>query len=294
MIVVTTPTGHIGSKLADLLLERGEPIRAIARDPSRLSPSVRRSAETIAGSHSDPAVLDAALSGADAFFLVVPPDPRAESVRGHYLEYGRQARAALERNGVGHAVLISTMGGGNERSGHLSAARAAEADVGRSGAAVRALAPPFFMENLLGQAEAIRGGTIALPSEADRALPVVATDDLAALAADLLLDRSWEGVDRLPASSPDDLTAAGVAGAVGDALGREVSYHQVPTAEYGELLRSFGLSEAWADGIVEMAVAQNAGFYDDEIEPARGRCPTTLAEWTERVLGPAVDAGGGT
>lgn len=288
MIVVTTPTGHIGSRLAELLLERDEEVRVIARDPSRLAPTIHGRAEVIAGSHADPAVLDAALSGADAFFLIVPPDSQASSVAGHYVEYGRQARAALDRAGVGHAVMISTMGGGNERAGHLSAARAAEAEVGASGAAVRALAPPFFMENLLNQAEAIGGGVLALPSNAERVLPVVATDDLAALAADLLTDRSWDGVGRVPISSSDSLTPEGIATTLGKSLGREVAYHQVPTAAYKERLVSFGMSDAWAGGIAEMAEAQNQGFYDSEIETARGVAPTTLADWAEKVLRPAL------
>jgi uncharacterized protein YbjT (DUF2867 family) len=279
MIVITTPTGSIGSRLAEILLERGEAIRVIARDPSRLAPTVRESAEVITGSHADPAVLDAALAGADAFFLIVPPDGQADSVSGHYVEYGRQARAALERNGVGHAVMISTLGGGNERAGHLSAARAAEAEVGTSGAAVRALAPPFFMENLLNQAEAIRDGVLALPSDAERILPVVATDDLAALAADLLTDRSWDGVGRVPVSSSDALTPEGIATILGEALGREVAYRQVPIDAYKERMLGFGMSDAWADGIAEMAVAQNEGFYDAEIEAARGVAPTTLGNW---------------
>jgi uncharacterized protein YbjT (DUF2867 family) len=288
MIVVTTPTGHIGSKLAELLLERGEAVRVIARDPSRLSPTVRDGAETIVGSHADPAVLDAALAGTDAYFLVVPPSPRAASVEGHYVDYGRQARAGIERNGIGHAVMISTMGSGIDRAGHLSAAIAAEAEVGGSGAAVRAIAPPFFMENLLGHAEAIQGGVIALPSAADRILPVVATDDLAALAADLLVARSWTGVGRVPIASPDSLTPVGIAETVGGAIGREVAFQQVPTESYGEMLHGFGLSAASAGGIVDMAVAQNAGFYDAELEDARGVAPTTLREWCERVLVPVV------
>ncbi len=288
MIVVTTPTGQIGSRLAELLLERGEEVHVIARDPVRLSPAVRAGAEAIAGSHADPAFLDAALAGADALFLIVPPDPQTDSVADHYVEYGRQARAAIERAGVGHAVMISTMGGGNERAGHLSAARAAEAEVGASGAAVRALAPPFFMENLLRQTEALRAGVLALPSDAKRVLPVVATADLAALTADLLVDRSWDGVGRVPVSSADALTPTGIAAAVGEAIGRAVAYRQVPIAEYRDLLLAF-MSEAWAGGIAEMAVAQNEGFYDSEIEAGRGVAPTTLREWSETVLRPALD-----
>lgn len=289
MIVVTTPTGHIGSRLAELLLERGEAVRLIARDPSRLAPGVRNGAEVITGSHADPAALDAALTDADAFFLIVPPDGQAGSVSGHYLEYGRQARAAIERSGVGHAAMISTMGGGNERAGHLSAGRAAEAELAASGAALRALAPPFFMENLLGQAEGLRDGVLALPSDAERILPVVATDDLAAIAADLLVDRSWDDVGRVPVSSADALTPPDIAATVGEALGREVAYRQVPTDDYRDRLLNF-MSEAWAGGIAEMAVAQNEGFYDSEIDAARGVAPTTVADWASTVLAPALDS----
>jgi uncharacterized protein YbjT (DUF2867 family) len=290
MIVVTTPTGNIGSKLAELLIERGEDVRVIARDPSKLAPAVQDGAETIVGSHADPAVLDAALAGADAYFLIVPPNGQAESVEGHYVEYGRQARAAIQRNGVGHAVMISTMGGGNDQAGHLSAARAAEAEVGQSGAALRAIAPPFFMENLLNQAQAIRDGVIALPSDADRLLPVVATADLATVAADLLTDRSWTAVARVPVSSPDSLTPVGITETIAKTLARNLAFSQIPTDSYAEMLRGYGMGPAWADGIAEMAVAQNAGFYDSEIDAARGKTPTTLAEWTETVLKPALDA----
>ena len=40
MIVVTTPTGNIGSKILAPLLAAGESVRVIARDPSKLAPAV--------------------------------------------------------------------------------------------------------------------------------------------------------------------------------------------------------------------------------------------------------------
>ena len=36
MIVITTPTGLIGHQVLDTLLDSGEPLRVIARDPSVL------------------------------------------------------------------------------------------------------------------------------------------------------------------------------------------------------------------------------------------------------------------
>jgi uncharacterized protein YbjT (DUF2867 family) len=292
MIVVTTPTGHVGHRLAELLLDRDEPIRVIARDPSRLSRVVQERAEVIAGSHSDPAVLDAALADADALFLVVPPNGKADSVEGYYLDYARKARAAVERAGLGHVVAISTMGGGpgfTDDAGQLSAALAMDAELGESGGAYRAVAAPFFMENLLGQAEALRGGVLALPSDPDLVLPVVATADLAAKAADLLAARDWSGVDRLPISSPDALAPTAIATVLAESLGRDIAYRQIAPADYGEMLRGFGLSPAWSAGLTAMAEAQNAGFYDPDIAAACGVGPTTLRDWSTAILRPALD-----
>lgn len=286
MIVVTTPTGQTGHRVVELLLERDQPLRVIARDPARLAPAAQGRAEVIAGSHADPVVLDAALAGADALFLVVPPDPRADSVDEHYLGYAREARAAAERNGVGHLVAISTMGGGIGGAGQLSAALAMDALLGEADFAYRAVSAPFFMENLLRQLDEIRAGVLALPSDPDRALPVVATADLAARAAGLLADRTWSGAERLPTASPDALTPRSIAATVADAIGREVAYRRIPLPEYDETLRSFGLSDAWAEALTAMAAAQDQGFYDPDLERARGAGPTTLRAWCDTVLRP--------
>ncbi len=41
MIVVTTPTGHIGSQVVQDLLAANEAVRVIVRDPARLAADVR-------------------------------------------------------------------------------------------------------------------------------------------------------------------------------------------------------------------------------------------------------------
>jgi uncharacterized protein YbjT (DUF2867 family) len=72
MIVVTTPTGRIGSQLVRNLLAAGEAVRVIARDPARLAPDTRAKVEIVQGSSDDEGVLMRALDGAESMFLVVP------------------------------------------------------------------------------------------------------------------------------------------------------------------------------------------------------------------------------
>ena len=69
MIVITTPTGKIGSKLVEELLSAGAPVRLIARDPERLAPKVRDNVEVVKGSSDDESVLSEAFEGADSLFL---------------------------------------------------------------------------------------------------------------------------------------------------------------------------------------------------------------------------------
>lgn len=103
MIVITTPTGQIGRQVLDIVLgdvlDGGESVRVIARDPSRLSPEVRERVEVVVGSHGDPDVVDAAFAGADSVFWLAPPNPRAARVEDVYVDFSRPACDAFKRRG---------------------------------------------------------------------------------------------------------------------------------------------------------------------------------------------------
>lgn len=286
MIVLTTPTGHVGAHLLGLLRAAGAPVRAIARDPSRLPAGV----EAVAGAHDDPTVLDAALPGADALFLLIPPDPGAATFDEHYTRFARAAAEGVVRHGVPRVVLVSTFGRGIETgAGALSSALLAEAELNRSGVHTRALRPPFFMENLLHQAEPLRAGRLLLPSAPDRILPTVATADVAAAAAPLLTDRTWTGQDGLPVAGPDDLTPEGMATILTAALGHPIAFTPITTADYHATLLAHGMPAPRADGLAAMADAQNRGAYTDDTLPAT-RGATSLHTWATEHLAPAVAA----
>jgi len=97
MIVITTPRGLIGHQVLENLLDSGEALRVISRDPCGIPASARERVQVIEGSHGDPAVVDAAFAGADAVFWLAPPDPRAESVEAAYVGFTRPAAEAFKR-----------------------------------------------------------------------------------------------------------------------------------------------------------------------------------------------------
>ncbi|HVB37129.1 MAG TPA: NAD(P)H-binding protein [Vicinamibacterales bacterium] len=289
MIVVTTPTGQLGRQVLAGLVDRGEAVRAIARDPSRLDVGVRDRVQAVQGSHDDPAVLDTALKGAEGLFWLVPPDPTATTAEAHYLGFARPTAAALRRHGVARVVGVSSAGyGWPVRAGILSAAFAMDAEIERSGAAYRALSMPFFMENLLRQLDAIRDhGVFSLPNAADRPLATVAIRDIAATALALLADRLWDGQENLPVFGPDRLSPREMAEVISDVVGRPVSFRQLSIAEVVSGLVQCGASEGTVRDLAEAIAAGNDGIYDAD-QTASTPTPTDFRTWCRDVLRPAL------
>src|SRR5437879_4678492 len=208
MIVVTTPTGTIGHQVLENILDSGEAIRVIARDPSRLPSQTRKRVEVVQGSHGDIDVVNRAFGGADAVFWLVPPDFQAESVEAAYVDFTRPACDALRSQGVKRVVGVSALGRGVARNaGLVSASLAMDDLIASTGVSYRALTMPSFMDNILNQVEAIKNqGMFFSPISGDRKLPTCATRDIAAVAARLLLDSSWSGQGSVPVLGPEDLS----------------------------------------------------------------------------------------
>src|SRR5712692_11233437 len=118
MIVITTPTGQIGRQVLGNLLDSGEQLRVIARDPSQLPAEVREDLDIVEGSHGDAAVVDKAFAGADAVFWLTPPDPRAESVEAAYVGFTRPAAEAFKKHSVRRVVGISALRRGTPCAAH--------------------------------------------------------------------------------------------------------------------------------------------------------------------------------
>jgi uncharacterized protein YbjT (DUF2867 family) len=292
MIVVTTPTGLIGRQVLDNLLRSDEELRVIARNPSELPAEVRDGLDIVKGSHSDAAVVDKAFDGADAVFWLTPPDPRAESVEAAYVGFARPAAEAFKTHGVKRVVGVSALGRGTPwaaHAGYVVGSLAVDDLIASSGVAYRALTNPSFMDNIVRQARAIRSqGLFFSPIDGDRKLPSVATRDIAAAASRLLLDDSWSGVREAPLLGPEDLSFNDMAEIISQVLGKKVRFQQTTFEAYKSQFVSFGMSDAMAQGMTDMAWAKNQGLDNAVHRTAENSTPTSFREWCQDVLRPAV------
>ena len=291
MIVITAPTGLIGRQVLGNVLGSA-PVRVIVRDPSRLPAQVRELVEVVPGSHGDIGVVDRAFAGADAVFWLVPPDPRADSVEAAYVDFTRPACDAFKRHEVRRVVGISALGRGTAVAGHaglVTASLAMDDLIASSGVSYRALTMPSFMDNLLRQVESIRNrGVFSSPISGDRKLPTCATRDIAAAAARLLLDRSWSGRRHVAVLGPEDLSFNDMARIMSEVLGQPVRFQQIPGEAYKARLLERGMSEAMAQGNLDMVVAKDQGLDNGEPRTRQSTTPTSFRQWCEEILKPAV------
>ncbi|MFF7636410.1 NAD(P)H-binding protein [Kitasatospora sp. NPDC008050] len=296
MIVITTPTGDIGSQVLDTLLKNtsgdGEHLRVIVRDPAKLPDPVRERVDVVAGSHGEADVVDRAFTGADAVFWLAPPNPRAASLEQAYAGFTRAAARAFTAHGVRHVVGVSALGRGTApaaRAGHVTASLAMDDLIASTGVAYRALAAPSFMDNMLRQVRSIRDeGVFTGTDTADRKAPTAATRDIAAAAAGLLLDRSWTGTGSAAVLGPEDLGPDDLARIMAQVLGLPVRYQRQSFDDLRATVLGHGASEAIADGMVDMMRAKEAGLDDGVRRTPQTTSPTTFRQWCEEVLRPAV------
>jgi uncharacterized protein YbjT (DUF2867 family) len=290
MIVVTTPTGKIGSELVPRLLAAGESVRVIARDPTKLSPELRGKVDVVQGSIDDPKVVSTAFEGVDAVFLVVPFPFSADDVVTHYMGFMRPAVDAIKRLAVKRLVHVSglrltpALAGGNS-----SLATAVHKVIEDSGCEYRALWCAGFMENLLGQIDSLKNqGAFFQAARPDVKLPLVSTRDIAATAARLLLDRSWSGRGGVGVMGPEDLSYNDMAVIMSEVLGTPIRFRQVPVDAFKAQFIRAGGSDAVARWLVEMHADSERNPHGSIARDAENTTPLTFRRWCEEVLKPAM------
>ena len=124
------------------------------------------------------------------------------------------------------------------------------------------LRPGAFFEGFYAALETIRHERVVADSVAPEAkVPMIATADIAAVAAGALRERNWSGVVVRELLGPRDLTYSEAAAAIGAAIGEpDLQYIQLPDAELmGILTEAAGFSPDFAALFVEFNQALSEG-----------------------------------
>jgi uncharacterized protein YbjT (DUF2867 family) len=288
-IAVTTPTGHVGSRVVQLLVQAGVRPIVLVRDPDRLDPGVRDHVEVERGDLSDPGFLAAATEGIDALLWVVPEAFSADDPLADMTRMGENAAAAIRANGVTRTVMISSIGAEIKHGAGLidGLARNEEALAG-TGTNVLILRCGYFFTNLDGVVEQLRAGLLTTNWAPDAPMAWVDPRDIGEVAAARLLSGSWTGVEVQAVHGPADLTWTQVAETLGAAVGRDVRLQVENDDEVRDHLRGSGMPERVVEGMIGMTVGLRDGFTPEQARSTLTTTPTPLSAWAYANLRPLL------
>ncbi|KUL41095.1 NAD(P)H-binding protein [Actinoplanes awajinensis] len=259
-ILVTGATGNVGRMVVDELLALGaEDIRALTVDPARagLPPGV----EVVRGFLGKVETMPAALAGADVMFLA-PYPPTVSEV----------CRLAADA-GVGRIVDLAGAKGDHWQ--------VIEDGVEASGVPFTHLEPGEFMANATLWAGQIRAGDVVRDTCGDAANAPIAQEDIAAVAARVIVEAGHAGRS-YEMTGPESLTRREKVERIGRALGRRLTYVDLPRAEaIAQLEQAMGEYAEWyVDGLAALAEHPQAAV--PTVAELLGRPAITFQEWAGR------------
>jgi uncharacterized protein YbjT (DUF2867 family) len=283
-VVVTTPTGHVGSRAVRLLLQAGVRPTLLARHPARLDQATRDLADVVEADLSDATAVVRATRNADALLWVSPPteDPAADPV-AWYAGLGAIAARAVTENGIGRTVFLSSIGAEmRSGAGEIDGLARTEELLDATGATVLHLRCGYFFTNL--DLDSVRAGVLRAPMPLDYAQPWVDPGDIGEVAAARLLSGAWSGRQVQAVHGPEDLTLSQVAGILSHAIGRPVRAETISQDELRSSLRSAGLGEKQVEGMAGMSAVLRPDFVAEDQRSILTTTPTTLAAWAQAHL----------
>jgi uncharacterized protein YbjT (DUF2867 family) len=263
MYVVLGATGHTGSIIANSLLLKGERVRVVGRDASRLERFVRKGAEAFTANASDAAALTKAFTGARAAYLLLPPNLSSQDYRADQERESDAIAKAVKDSSVRYAVHLSSYGAQTpEGTGPIAGLHSSEQKMNAiSGLNVLHLRAGYFMENSLaaiGMIEAM--GVFGHALSPDLKHPMIATHDIGDYAAQRILNLDFSGKQTRELLGERDISMNEATAVIARGIGKpDLRYVQFPYDQVQQVLAQMGISPKTAAQFIEMYKAINEG-----------------------------------
>jgi uncharacterized protein YbjT (DUF2867 family) len=292
MFVVLGASGHTGHVVANNLLARGQKVRVVGRSADRLQSLAAKGAEVSVADATDAPALTKALRGADAAYVLVPPELSGSNYRAFQDRVSDAIAASVENAGVKNVVSLSSIGADKSSgTGPVVGLYNLEQKLNQiDGANVLHLRAGYFMENTLPQVAVIRMmGSMAGPIRPDLRLPMIATRDIGDAAADALVRQEFRGKQTRELLGQRDINYVEVASIIGKAIGKpSLGYVLAPDDQLRAAMVQMGMSANFVGLILEMAGALNSG-YMKALEPrtSANTTPTSFETFVEEEFAPA-------
>jgi NAD(P)H dehydrogenase (quinone) len=284
-IAVIGATGNTGRAVVKELKALGQDPVAVVRNPDKAREVLGANAKTAVADLNDRAALDKALQGAESVFLATGVNPQLADQNNNVLD------AAL---GAGVKFLVR-LSAGRSVVGPDSQAPAGRAHYaiderlrgGKIGWVI--LRPGLFMQNVLGQAAAIKSDSkIVMPYAKDFPLALIDVRDTGAVAARILIDPAPHAGKEYEFTGA--MTSFGeLADVFSDVLGRKINYVGVTPEQAAEAMKARGAPDWLVAHMLGIGRIGNAGGFSKvdtkAIQDIVKRAPITTKQFVEDFKG---------
>ncbi len=249
-VLVTGATGQQGGAVAHALLSREHRVKALTRKPD--SDAARRlasaGAEIVVGDLGDAASIAKAANSVDTMYLM---GNGYEAGVEEEIRQGIIAADAAKAAGVGH-LIYSSVADADKKTGipHFESKYLVEKHVAELGIPYTISAPVAFMENFVApwSIGGLSQGTHAFAMPPKRVLQLVALADIGAFVA-ALVERREQAFGKRFDFAGDELSGEEQAKILSQAIGRPISYQEIPIAVARQQSEDTALMFEWFDKV---------------------------------------------
>ena len=261
MILVMGATGQVGSKVVAHLLANDQKVRCLARHfPDK---AAFKGAELVAGDCNNVSLLAQMMRGCNSVLTMIPEDFSVPQVRLYQNKIGEAIAEAIEEANIKKVVNLSYLGADLDKgTGLLLGYHDQEERLNKiTQADIIHLRPSYFMENLLKEIpDIIASNQIFGSLAAEVPVSMIATQDIAARIAFLLMAPNFEGRATEALLGERDLSMNDVAQIVGHAIKKNnLDYFELSPPEMIRKWKKSGVSENGCEMLSEYYEAHNNG-----------------------------------
>ena len=290
MICVFGASGNTGGAAAAHLLKSGKQVRVVGRQREKLVALAKAGAESCVGDVENASFVREALSGAEAAYVLIPPNMVTEDFRAYQARIIDSLVGGIETANVRHVVLLSSIGAHHsEGTGPIVGLHNFEQRLRKvAGLNALFLRAGFFMENaLMGLGSVKAQGIYTGPMPAETAVPAIASADIGAYAGERLQHLDFSGATVVHLIGPKAITQTELVTTLGQAIGKPVRYVQVSFEEVEKGLKQAGLKPSMVSLYLEMSRGAGKGLVAPEAGGMVVPMPTTFETFAKRVFAPA-------
>ena len=268
-IVVTGSLGNISKPLAKILTANTHQVVVISSSTERRAAIEKIGAAAAIGSIDDVAFLNASFQGADAVYLMIPPNFKEFNSLAYYKRIAENYRKAILTSGVKQLVFLSSWGAHLDRgTGTILGSHHAELILNELDAVHKTYVRPVSIYyNLLNYIEMIKNtGIIGSNFKRDDKIAWVDPEDIAQAVSEELMVRAEEST-RIIYVASDEKTAAETAHILGQAIDRpDLEWVPFSDADVKKRLKDRGLPETFAQDLVAINASISSGRMGEDYE----------------------------